>query len=190
MVQDAHLKRRALAEIPDELLSSGPATAPVTLELFGDLQSPVTRPALDVVRELMRRYPSGVRLQFRNFPLAFHPQAPLAHEAAMAAAPLGRFWDLADFCLEHQEGLREQDLIAHAGRLGLDEARFAEAIRERRYAPRVDADLTAGLNRGIRGSPVVFVNARRIDGVPRLEMLIEHVEAELRGPAFERSPKP
>jgi protein-disulfide isomerase len=87
LVQDAHLRRRVLAEIPDELLSSGPATAPVTLEFFGDLQSPVTRPALDVVRELMRRYPSGVRLQFRNFPLAFHPQAALAHEAAMAAAP-------------------------------------------------------------------------------------------------------
>ena len=44
---------------------------------------------------------------------------------------------------------------------------------------RVDADLEAGLKRGIRGSPVIFVNNRRIDGVPSLETLTEYVEAEL-----------
>ena len=47
----------------------------------------------------------------------------------------------------------------------LDEAGFAETIQQHRYASRVDADLQAGFQRGIRGSPVVFVNTKRIDGV-------------------------
>ena len=139
----------------------------------------MSRPAIDVLNQLMQRYPSKVRLQFRNFPLAFHPQASVAHEAAMAAARQGHFWEFATYVLDHQDSLREQDLISYAGRLGLDETRFAEMIQQRRYAPRVQADLEAGFKRSIRGSPVIFVNGRRIDGVPSLQTLTEYVEAEL-----------
>src|SRR5207247_1938388 len=124
-----------------------------------------------------------------NFPLAFHPQAGLAHEAAMTAARQGHFWDFAAFCLDHQDSLREQDLIAYAGRFGLDELKFAEAIQQHRYAPRVDADLEAGLKRGIRGSPVIFVNDKRIDGVPSLQTLMDDVEAALAKPVA-RAEKP
>src|SRR5439155_21024037 len=102
----------AMSEITENLMSRGPADAPVTLEFFADLQSPVSRPAISVVDELLSRYPSNVRLQFRNFPLAFHPQATLWHEATMAAACQGRFWEFATYVLHHQDSLREQDLIA------------------------------------------------------------------------------
>ena len=171
--------RMRAAEIPDNLLSHGAANAPVTLEIFADLQSPVSRPAIDVLDQLVRRYPSAVRIQFRNFPLAFHPQSPLAHEAAMTAASQGRFWEFARFILDHQDSLREQDLIALAGRVGLNEAKFAELLVQHRYLARVNADLEAGARRGIRGSPVIFVNGNRIDGVPSLEKLVEYVESEL-----------
>jgi predicted DsbA family dithiol-disulfide isomerase len=81
--------------------------------------------------------------------------------------------------LDHQGSLREQDLIALAGRIGLNEAKFAEVLAQHRYAARVNADLEAGARRGIRGSPVIFVNGNRIDGVPSLEKLVEYVESEL-----------
>jgi protein-disulfide isomerase len=179
LVQDEQRRAVALSEITDNLMSKGPATAPVTLEFFADLQSPVSRPAIAVLDEVMRSYPQTVRLQFRNFPLAFHPQAALAHDAAMTAARLGRFWEFTNFILDHQDSLREQDLIAFAGQLGLDAAKFAATIEQRRYTPRVEADLMNGLNRGIRGSPVIFVNGKRIDGVPSLETLTKYVEAEV-----------
>ena len=168
-----------MAEVPDDRLSTGPADAAVTLEFFADLQSPVTRPALEVLDQVIARYQSKVRIQFRNFPLSFHPLAPLAHEAAMAAAAKGRFWELARYILEHPDSLREQDLIAQAGRLGLDEKVFARVIDEHRYAPRVNADVAAGVRWGIKGSPVIRINRNRIDGVPSLEKIIEYVEAEL-----------
>ena len=168
---------RALAEIGDGPLSRGPAGAPVTIELFADLQSPVTRPAMAVLNAVIDRYQSEVRLQFRSFPLAFHPQAALAHEAAMIAARGGHFWEFAAYLIGHQDSVREQDLIALAGRVGLDETVFAEALRDHRYAPRVEADIEAGGRRGIRGSPVIVVNGKRIDGVPSLQVLTEVVDA-------------
>ncbi len=179
LLQKEQKRVRAVTEITDNFLSRGPANAPVTLEFFADLESPVSRPAEAVIEELLRQYPDRVRLQFRSFPLAFHPQAPLAHEAAMTAAKEGHFWEFAAYILEHQDSLREQDLIAFAGHLGLDEAKFAQTLQDHRYAPRVDADVSDGFRRGIRGSPVVFVNDNRIDGVPSLKVLTDYVEAEL-----------
>ncbi|MBL8238947.1 MAG: thioredoxin domain-containing protein [Bryobacterales bacterium] len=169
----------ALAEISDAAMSKGPDTASVTLEFYADLQSPVSRPALSIIDQVMRQHPGAVRVQFRNFPLAFHPQAALAHEAAMTAARHGRFWEFAAFILEHQDSLREQDLMALAGRLGLNETLFAADMQAHKYAPRVEVDVVNGLGRGIRGSPVIFVNGKRIDGVPSLQELTERVNEGL-----------
>ena len=181
-------RARALAEITGGLMSKGPNDAPITVELFADLQSPVTKPTVAVVNELMQRYPSAIRLQFRNFPLAFHPQAALVHEAAMTAAKDGRFWELATYVLDHQDSLREQDLIALAGRLGLDATKFEATIHDHRYAPRVEADVQAGQQHGIRGSPVLVVNSKRIDGVPSLKALMEYVEEALAAKSVSQKP--
>jgi len=179
MLGGAQRRARALAEISDSVLSRGPADAPVTIELFADLQSPVSRPAIQALEQVARHYPSAVRIQFRNFPLAFHPQAALAHEAAMIAAREGRFWEMAAFILDHQDSLREQDLIAEAARIGLDAAKFAASLQERRYAPRVDADVSAGQSRGVRGSPAILIGDKRIDGVPSAQTLAQYVESAL-----------
>lgn len=179
IVQSEQRRSWSVSELTDDLLSKGPTGAPVTLEFFADLESPVTRPASIVLEELMSRYPSAIRLQFRNFPLSFHPQAGLAHEAAMDAAREGHFWEFASFILDHQDSINEPELVAYAGRVGLDQFKFAERLRQRRYTGRVDADLDEGAKRGIRGSPVIFVNGKRIDGVPSLQVLTGYVEAEL-----------
>ncbi len=136
-----------LTEISDASMSKGPAGAPVTIEFYADLESPVSRSANYILEELMAKYPAQVRLQVRNCPLSFHAQAALAHDAAMTAAREGHFWEMANYVFDHQESVREQDLIAYAGRLGMDQAKFAEAIQKRKYSPRADVDLANGFQR-------------------------------------------
>jgi protein-disulfide isomerase len=179
IIQDEQQRAAVVGEISDTAMSLGPADAPVTLEVFADLQSPVSRPAMNALIDLMKQYPSQVRLQFRNFPLAFHPRAALAHEAAVTAAKDGRFWEFANYLLDHLDSLHEQDLITLAGRLGLDETTFAATLHGHRYRARVDADRQAAIRKGIRGSPSILVNGRRIDGVPSPQMLTEYVERAL-----------
>lgn len=179
LVRDEQRRTVALAEIKDASLSKGPREARVTLEFFADLQSPVSRPALAVIDQILRQHPDNVRVQFRNFPLAFHPQAALAHEAAMTAARHGCFWEFANYILDHQDSLREQELISLASLMGLNEAEFAADLQAHKYMPRVEADLSSGLVRGVRGSPVIFVNDKRIDGVPSLQVLAGYVTEQL-----------
>ena len=65
--------------------------------------------------------------------------------------------------------------------MGLDQGKFAATLQEHRYAPRVDADVTAGQGRGIHGSPAIVINDKRIDGVPNAQVLIGYIEAALAG---------
>jgi protein-disulfide isomerase len=171
--------RIALAEINDSSMNKGPANAPVKIEFFADLESPVSRAANYVLEELIAKYPSDVQVQFRNFPLSFHPQAELAHVAALAAGREGHFWEMANYVFDHQESVREQDLIAFAGRLGMDQTKFAVTLKQRRYVPKVEADIADGFQRGVHGSPVMFVNDHRVDGVPSFATLKQYVDDAL-----------
>jgi protein-disulfide isomerase len=191
IVLSAERGARSLGDVTDASMSLGPADAPVVIELYADLRSPISRRAVDVVSDMLSRHRPAVRIQFRNFPLAFHADAALAHEAAMTAARSDRFWDVAGYLLDHPAPVTRSDLIALAGRLGLDESDFAAALREHRYAPRVDADVQSGQRRGIRGSPAIVVNGRRIDGVPTVQTLSDYVDAALAAqsqPAQPRKP--
>jgi len=186
IVEGDVLRTRALTEIPDTSLSRGPADAPVTIEVFADLQSPVTKPALAVVDAVVARHPHDVRVQFRNMPLVFHRNAEAVHEAAMSAARQGRFWEFAGSLLDHPDTADEPALVALARRLGLDEPRFAEALHDHRFAPRVAVDVEDAERRGVRGSPAIVVNGRRFDGVPSLSALTGSVDAALATPPSKR----
>src|SRR5579885_2547558 len=62
LVQKEHWRAQAMSEINDTMMSRGPIGAPITLEFFADLESPVSRSAMPVLEEVMQRYPSSVRL--------------------------------------------------------------------------------------------------------------------------------
>ena len=55
-----------------------------------------------------------------------------AAEAAEAAAEQGKFWELHDLLLDHQDALRDSDLIGYAEELGLDVQRFEDDLAEAR----------------------------------------------------------
>src|SRR5262249_2373900 len=83
----------------------GPAEAPVTLVESGDCGCPLCGQAEPVVRELLG---SGELLYvWRHLPLNdVHPRAQVAAEATEAAAVQGRFWEMHDLLLAHQDALR------------------------------------------------------------------------------------
>jgi protein-disulfide isomerase len=104
-----------------------------------------------------------------------HPSAQTAAEAAEAAAAQGRFWDMHDRLLAHQDALAPRDLWHHAKELGLDVERFAEDLRTREYAPRVADDVRGADASGVAGTPTFFINGQRHQGaydVPTLTSVV------------------
>jgi len=157
----------------------GEVSAPVTLVEYGDFECPYSREAVQTVQSLQREFGRDLRFVFRHFPLANkHPHAIQAAEAAEAADAQGQFWAMYDTLFAHQWELEYGDLMDYAGHLGLDRARFAEALNKHRYLDRVRADVATGRHQGVTGTPTFFVNGYRQDGaddVPSLSGAIRKV---------------
>ncbi|HEY0806644.1 MAG TPA: Na+/H+ antiporter NhaA [Pseudonocardiaceae bacterium] len=162
---------------PDRDHVRGPADAPVTIVEYGDFQCPYCGQAEPVVRELLAG--SGeVRYVWRHLPLTdVHPDAPLAAEAAEAAARQGAFWPMHDLLLEHQHALALQDLIGYAADLGLDIESFAKDLRSHTTAARIAEDVDSADLSGVSGTPTFFINGRRHHGAYDIDTLATAVRA-------------
>ncbi len=158
----------------------GPDDAPVTLVEYGDLECPYCRQVNPVIRELRRRLGGRVRYVFRHFPIrTSHVHAQLAAEAVEAAGAQGKFWEMYEFILEHQEALDQTHLLEYAAELDLDLDRFKQDLDQNVYADRVKEDFHSGVRSGVNGTPSFFINGVRYDGAWDLESLIDAVEKPL-----------
>lgn len=155
----------------------GPDNAPVTLVEYGDFECPYCGKAERVIRELLAEH-GDVRYVWRHLPLNdVHPRAQLASEAAEAAHAQGRFWEMYDALLAHQDDLSPQSLARRAEEIGLDVDRFQEELRRRAHAPRVAEDVASADESGVSGTPTFFINGRRHYGVYDIDTLAAEVSA-------------
>ena len=158
----------------------GPDDAPVTLVEYGDMECPYCRQVSPVIRELRRRLGGRVRYVFRHFPIrSSHIHAQMAAEAAEAAGAQGKFWEMQELLLEHQEALDENHILQYAMELDLDLEQFKHDLDENVYAEKVKNDFQGGVRSGVNGTPSFFINGVRYDGAWDLESLIDAIEKPL-----------
>jgi Na+/H+ antiporter NhaA len=155
----------------------GPDKAPVTLVEYGDFECPYCGQAEPVVRELLADY-GDLRYVWRHLPLTdVHPHAQLAAEATEAAASQGKFWEMHDRLLLHQDELTAKDLIRHATETGLNADRFTRDMRKRTGQPKVISDVDSADLSGVSGTPTFFINGRRHRGAYDIDTLSAAVRA-------------
>ena len=155
----------------------GPAGAPVTLVEYGDFECPYCGQAETVIRELLADF-GDLRYVWRHLPLTdVHPHAELTAEAAEAAAAQGRFWEMHDALLTHQDALTVRDLVGYAEELGLDVESFREFLRRRKGTARLAEDVESADLSDVSGTPTFFINGRRHYGVYDLQTLSAEVKA-------------
>jgi protein-disulfide isomerase len=146
----------------------GSAKAPVTILLFSDFQCPYCARVGPVLDELERRLPGRAQVVFKHMPLPIHPEAPLAHEAALAAAASGKFWEMHDLLFANQKKLDPRSLLDYARQIGLNADAVERALGEGRHRAVVDRDLREAQALGVNATPTLFVNGRRLVGVPSI----------------------
>ena len=163
---------------PDRDHIRGPDDAPVTLVEYGDFECPYCGQAESVIRELLASFGDEVRYVWRHLPLNdVHTRAQLSAEAAEAAGAQGRFWEMYEAMLAHQDALSPRDLGRLAEELGLDVERFWSEIRGHEHAPRVAEDVASADASGVSGTPTFFINGRRHQGTYDIDTLSAAVRA-------------
>jgi protein-disulfide isomerase len=157
----------------------GPADAKVVVVEFSDFQCPYCSRAAEVVKQVKSKY-SNVRFVFRHFPLAFHTDAHLASQAALAAGEQGKFFEYHDLLFGNQKELKREALEAHAQKLGLDMPKFKKALDDKQFAKMVDDDLKLGESVLVNSTPSMFINGIRVENPTDLDVVSKQIEGALK----------
>jgi protein-disulfide isomerase len=158
--------------------SLGSANAPVTIIAFVDYQCPSCAAVHQDLERLIKEYGDQIRLVARDFPLAQHSEALKAAEAAEGAREQGRYWEYVHLLLRNQSALGVEQLKSYATEIGLDRTRFDSGLDSGKFAELVQRDVDDGMKLGIKATPTLFLNGRRVS-VKSHEDLKAHVDALL-----------
>lgn len=167
----------------------GSDSAPVDIVEYGDFQCGACATfailhAPDVKRRLVET--GRARFVFRDFPLAMHPNAPLAHHAAACAAEQGRFWPMHDQLYFNQgrwaNDRRPERVIERlAETVGLDMGQYDDCMDSGRYRQRIEASRQRGIELGVGSTPSFIVGGKMLAGTRNaaeaIEALVRDAEA-------------
>lgn len=160
--------------------TQGPASAPVTIVEYGDLQCPTCARLHEFLeKELAPKYGDKVRIVFKEFPLTnihnWALTAALASECIYQLNPED-FVAFRTLVYQNQASLETEakddgtkamsplfDLGAQAG---VDRGKLASCVGSQASMPRVEDSVREGQMLGLTRVPTSFVNGRVVVGAP------------------------
>ncbi|MBI2394585.1 MAG: DsbA family protein [Deltaproteobacteria bacterium] len=158
----------------------GPRTAHAVLVVFSDFQCPFCRDMANALERLHKERAGRVRVVFKHLPSPSHASARAAAIAAQAVfleAGSDAFWRFHDRCFAHPRDLDSAHLAAWARDQGVQPAALAARAPEAEVVVKQHMALAARM--GIRGTPRLYINARRVAGAYPYEQILEWVDDEL-----------
>lgn len=159
---------------------TGKKNAKVTVVEYSDFQCPFCERAYPTMKQLVQEYGDRISVEFRHFPLSFHPFAAKAAEASECAAEQGKFWQFHDYAFEHQTALSFDALKQWAGAIGLNTSKFNTCLDSGKYAAKVAAQQAEGEQLGVNGTPTAFINGKSVVGAQPYEVFKQAVEDALK----------
>jgi len=172
-------------EVPvDPARLRGDPKAPVTIVEFSDFSCPFCRKAEATLKELLAKYPGGIKVSYRDFPLSqIHPRAELAAEASRCAGEQGKYWEYHDLLFANSDKQDRGDLIEHARTLKLDEQQFDACLSGGKYKREIQRDMQMGASSGVSGTPGFFVNGTFLNGAQPVDVFEKIIDQALASPA-------
>jgi len=179
-----------LEHLPIDGPSFGPSTAKITVVVFSDFECPYCRELAKTLRDnIPQKYPTDVRVVFRDFPIdSIHKWARAASEAAhcLGGQKPGAFWTFHDWVFEHQQEVNETNLRDHvlgfAKQQNLDVPQVSSCMANHATAQEVSQNQQIGAALQISQTPTIFVNGRTLSGAVPWQTLDNVIKMELNRP--------
>jgi len=117
---------------------------------------------LPVLEQVLEKYFHDVKIVFKNFPIRSHKFAVKAATAALSAAWYGKFWEFHDLLFKNYNKINDQIIETIALELGFDKREFENTMKDPALFKIIQQDIIDGRNAGVRGTPTIFINGRRL----------------------------
>jgi protein-disulfide isomerase len=151
-----------LYQYTDDVYAAPDATH--TVEEFSDFECPYCQDFAPTFHAVREAYKGKVNFVYKQFPLrTIHPQAQPAAEAAECAREQNHFWAYHDVLFDSKK-IDKRSLKLHAQGIGLDMGAWESCFEDGRGKPAVQADILEGNQRGVQGTPTIFVDGKVFGG--------------------------
>lgn len=157
----------------------GPKDAKVTIVEWADYQCPYCARMVPTLLDVVKKYDGKVRWVYRDFPLDFHPNAMPAAIAANCAGAQGKYFEAHNFLFENSAALGEETYKKMVDKLKLNVADFDKCRKNPDSKKEPSADMEAGVEVGVNGTPAYFINGRRFSGGMGVAEFSKAIEEEL-----------
>jgi len=154
--------------------AQGPASAPVTLVEYSDLECPVCAHLQEELEtDIVPKYGDKLRVVFKEFPLInIHDWALTGAIAAQCTYQIdpSKYVAFRSTVYKNQATLtgdHARDILLHLGaEVGVDNLKLAACIDSRDSLSRVEANMREGEAIGVSQTPTSYINGRVIVGAP------------------------
>lgn len=167
----------------------GDENAPVTLVAYEDFECPVCQQFdSQVYNQLKTEYVDSGQLKivWKDFPLTrIHPWANIAAETqeCVYRQDNDAFWAVKDKIFDNQGQLSTSNarsrILDWAAEEGVNKEDVRACIQSENPSSEVRQDLTEGQSLGVSGTPTVFINGQRIQGLAGYNQYKTVIEGEL-----------
>jgi protein-disulfide isomerase len=160
--------------------AKGNPRASVKVVEFTDFQCPACAKAVEVIDEVMKKYPDKIYFEHKYYPLPMHPFSKRAAIFAECAVEQGKFWPFHDVLFHSQQSWVKMTSVDGyfsqlAVSLGVDGVRLSVCINNPLVLQKVDKDVTEGKNLGVTSTPSFFVNGKLAVGSANFKKEIENI---------------
>lgn len=163
--------------------SWGNADAPVTIVEISDFECPFCGKVNPTLKQLKAKYgPEKIRIVWKHHPLPFHKAARPAHEAAAAVMDLAgseAFWKFHDLAFANRKDLTTENFKKWAKESGVDAAKFEAALKDKKYAAKVDEDMAVARKIGANGTPAFRINGVELSGAQPVDAFAKIIDEQL-----------
>lgn len=147
----------------------------VTVVEFVDFKCPNCKTEAPILRQVMQKYGSKVKLIIRNFPVeSTHPGANQLAVLAQCAYYQGWYWQLHDWLYDNQENLGDSFTAADIDDLSAifswDTKKMKECFNSQETKVLVNKDYADASRFGVAGTPTFFINGKKVEGVVPFEV--------------------
>ncbi|MBI1860663.1 MAG: thioredoxin domain-containing protein [Deltaproteobacteria bacterium] len=182
--REEEYKNPKTPEIAKDRAVKGPASAPVTIVEYSDMQCPFCQRGYNTVEELLQKYGNKIRFVFKHLPLDFHPMAMPAAKRFEAIAMINqaKAYEFHDAVFKEQSRLgteKEAFLDSITKKLGLNLAQVKKNETSSTVTSRLASDKAEAAKFGISGTPGFIVGGITLAGAYPTPAFIEIIEKKL-----------
>lgn len=158
----ASFDKRARLETASYGPPLGDPAAPITIVEFSDFACPFCAQLRPVLERFVEERTGRVKLVYKPFPIDAHPGAFEAAQAAEWARGQGIFWKYHDTLYANARSLSPGELASYARGLGADGDALEAALESGAFKGRVQASREEARVAGLRATPTLFIDGRRL----------------------------